>query len=68
VNVVNQREKAEASGGKTAAKNVPTQKKGFGVTNGQQVLLSVKICDMRQITTELKRTKWRDIVRYEQER
>lgn len=64
VNIANQREKAEASGGRTAG----LRGRCLRTTNGQQVLLSVKIGDMQQTITELKRTKWHGIVRYEQER
>jgi len=68
VNDANQREKAEASGGRTAVKKMSARERGLGITNGQQVMLSVKIGDMQQIITKLKRTKWHGIVRYEQER
>jgi hypothetical protein len=51
----------------TVVKKMPTQKKGFRITNGQQALLFVKIGDMQQIKTELRCAKWHGIVRYEQE-
>ena len=49
-------------------KRMSARERGHGITNGHQVLLAVKIGDMRQKITELKRTKWHGIVRYEQER
>lgn len=53
---------------RAVVKKMSARERGHGITNGHQVLLAVKIGDMRQKITELKRTKWHGIVRYEQER